>query len=208
MKNQIKTFVTALLFGLVFYTNANTLPAKPSLKTYALSMYKVNGESAYNIFINKLEGNTLKITLRNLQNEIVYEQFMGKNETKFRTKLNLRDVDNGKYFFEVTDGNNIETKALEISNKTFGAKTESNFVTGIIQSPGSTIVKVNIDKLAGAILHVYLRDNEGNTIVDDIMQKNQVTYRTKFNLAKLEKGKYTMEITDGTSNEVKHIDIQ
>jgi hypothetical protein len=208
MKNQIKTIAIALLLGITFYSNADTLPAKPSIKTYAISMYKVNGESLYNLFINKIVGSNLKIMLKDANNETVYEKFIRKNETKFRTKLNLTEMEKGHYILEISDGKNMEKRSIEITGN---SKIENNAITfeaGIIQLVASPILKVNINKVEGAKVHIYLKNEDGSVIIDDVMKKSQLIYRTKFNLSKLEKGTYQLEITDGAQKEVKSVEIQ
>jgi myo-inositol-hexaphosphate 3-phosphohydrolase len=204
MKNQIKTIVVALIWGTAIFANANSLPVKPTIKTFALSVYKINGESSYNIFVNKLEGSILKITLKDAKNDIFYEQFLSKKETKFRTKLNVSNLESGNYFLELTEGGNVEIKAIEISNIEKKGKT---FETSIIQITGSSILKVNIDKIEGVKVYIYLRDDANNIILGEVLEKTQLNYRVNYNLSKLEKGTYMLEITDGACREEKSVEV-
>ncbi len=114
MKNQIKPIIAALLLGSVFYSNARTLPANPTIKPFSMSMYKVEGLSSVNVFINKLEGSKIKIVIKDASENIIHEEFMGKKETKLRTKFNFSELKKGTYSIETTDGKNIEIKNFSL----------------------------------------------------------------------------------------------
>jgi hypothetical protein len=114
MKNQIKPIIAALLLGTAFFVNANTLPVNPSIKPFVSSMYKSAGMPAYNLAINKAKGTKMKVVLKNSEGEIVYKESLSKRETKFRTKLNLSELQKGSYTLELNDGKNVEIKKIEI----------------------------------------------------------------------------------------------
>jgi Secretion system C-terminal sorting domain len=206
MKNQIKTIVAALLLGTVFCANANTLPFTPTIKPYAISMYKVDGKSLINIFINKLEGTKVKISVIDKNGEIVYQEYLGKKETKFRTKLDLANLETGSYSLKVTDGKNVEEHAFEIDNSLIANKVKL-FVTGISQNESGSILKVNVDKEGGTKMEITLKDANENVLLKYTMDKNQLNYRSKYNLSKLEKGTYYLEMNDGIQKEVKAVEV-
>ncbi|MES2795044.1 MAG: hypothetical protein V4683_03705 [Bacteroidota bacterium] len=114
MKNQIKPIIAALLLGTVFFANAKTLPANPTIKPFASSMYKINGVQAINLFVNKLEGSKVKIVLKDTDGTVIYRDVIGKKRTKFRTKFNMDQLKTGSYTLELTDGNSTEIKNIEI----------------------------------------------------------------------------------------------
>lgn len=114
MKNQIKPIVAALLMGTVFFANGKTLPAAPTIKPYAMSMYKNIGKPTLNVFVNKLEGTTLKIFLKDSNGDVLYSENMGKKATDFRTKFDMSALKKGTYTLELIDGKNVEIKKVEI----------------------------------------------------------------------------------------------
>lgn len=114
MKKSVKSIFAALLLSSVFYANARTLPANPTIKTFALGMYKVEGMPSVNVFVNKIEGTKMKIVLKDATGNIVHEEFMGKKETKRRTKFNFSALEKGTYSIELTDGENKEIKKFSI----------------------------------------------------------------------------------------------
>lgn len=206
MKNQIKTIVVALLLGTVFFVNAKPLPFIPSIKPYSISIYKVEGKSLINIFINKLEGAKVKISVLDKSGEIVFQEFMGKKDTKFRTKLNLANLETGKYSLEVSDGKNVEVNSFEIDNKLKSDKAKL-FVTGISQNAIGSILNVNVDKAEGSKMLITFKDADGNVLLNYEMAKNELKYRSKYNLTKLDKGTYFLEMNDGLQKEVKIVEV-
>jgi Secretion system C-terminal sorting domain len=114
MKNTVKPIIAALLLGSVFALNANTLPTKPTNKPYAYSVYKLNGKAAIKLAINKLNGSRLSIILKDAKGEILFEDGMYKKETYYRTEFNLESLKKGIYTLEISDGNNVEVKKIEI----------------------------------------------------------------------------------------------
>ena len=114
MKNQIKPIIAALLMGTVFFANAKTLPAEPTIKPYAMSMYKNDGKPTFNVFVNKLEGTKLKIVLKDSDGTILYDNVIGKKSTEYRTKFDMADLKKGTYTLEIIDGKNVEVKKLEL----------------------------------------------------------------------------------------------
>ncbi len=114
MKNQIKPIITILFLAASFAINARTLPAAPTVKTFAASMYKVVNTDAVNLYIDKLQGSKLKLELLNKNGEIIYTQNLSKKATKFRTKFNMEALEKGKYFLKITNGNTTEIRNIEI----------------------------------------------------------------------------------------------
>lgn len=206
MKNQIKTIVIALLLGTVFYVNAKPLPFISTIKPYAISMYKVDGKSLIKIFIDKLEGSKVRISVIDKSGEIVYQEFMGKKDTAFRTKLDLSNLETGKYSLEVTDGKKIEVNTFEIENKTSPEKVKL-FACGISQNAGGSILNVNVDKAEGTKMIITLKDVEENVLLKYEMGKNQLNYRSKYNLSKLQRGTYYLEMNNGVQSEIKIVEI-
>ena len=81
------------------------------------------------------------------------------------------------------------------------------FATGIYKSMSKPTLNVNIDKLKGAKVDISFMDSKGTVLFEDVMRKNERYYRTKINMAGLEKGTYLLELNDGTNKEVKKVEI-
>lgn len=96
----------------------------------------------------------------------------------------------------IANANNLNT---EPAKKSFG--------TSIFKSDYQAKLNVFIDKVKGSMLTIVIRDSEGTILYEDIMGKSQVNYRSKFDLSKLEKGTYFIEINDLNNKEVKEIKI-
>jgi Secretion system C-terminal sorting domain len=114
MKNQIKPIITALLLGSALMTNANTLLANPTIKPYAYSVYKIDGKAVIRLAINKLKGTTMNVTLKDANGEVLYREGINKKETNYRSQFNLESLKKGTYTLELSNGELVEIKKIEI----------------------------------------------------------------------------------------------
>ncbi len=96
----------------------------------------------------------------------------------------------------ITNANNLNP---EPAKKSFGAS--------IFKSDFNAKLTVFIDKVKGTKLTIMLKDADGTVLYEDIMGKTQENYRSKFDLSKLEKGTYLIEINDQNKKEIKEINI-
>ncbi|ADB40753.1 hypothetical protein [Spirosoma linguale] len=119
MKTLIKSFALALSFAVV--TSAATFSeAKPigrptHVASYQSAMYtSVDGK--LNIALDKQTGGAVDILMKGADGKVLFTQRVGKNESKFRTRLNLSELPDGVYQVEITNG--VETKSQSITIST------------------------------------------------------------------------------------------
>ncbi len=120
MKKHVKNFAIALVAGIfTFSTVLATEPIeKKSDKTFDISMYRIVNSMKVNVMIEKLEGKSVQIYLKNEKNEIIYTEFVGKKTSKFAQKFDLEGLTDGKYRFEITNGKETITKEVNVETHT------------------------------------------------------------------------------------------
>ncbi|MDZ7935359.1 MAG: hypothetical protein U5M51_10440 [Emticicia sp.] len=122
MKTQIKNFAIALVAGV--FTFSTVLASEPigkkdenkiaSKRTFEVGMYRIINSMKVNIMIEKQEGKSLDITLRNDRNEVIYSEVIGKKTSKFSKKFDLVGLADGKYRFEISNGKEVITKEVNL----------------------------------------------------------------------------------------------
>lgn len=114
----MKNFAMALVAGVfTFSTVLATEPVATKLetnKTFDVGMYRITNSMKVNVAVEKLKGNTVEITLKNEKNETIYTEFIGKKLVKFSKKFDLTDLADGKYRFEISNGNEKITKEVNL----------------------------------------------------------------------------------------------
>ena len=123
MKTLIKSL--ALAFSLAVVTSAasfaNTTEANPIGRPSSAASYKsaiyttVSGK--LNIALDKETGGAVDIKLKNVEGAVVYTQHIGKNESKYRTRLNLSELPDGVYQVEITNGVDVTTHSVTLSTQ-------------------------------------------------------------------------------------------
>ncbi len=110
----------ALVAGI--FTFSTVLATEPietkSDKTFDVSMYRIVNSMKVNVMIEKLEGKSVQIYLKNEKNEIIYTEFVGKKTSKFAQKFDLEGLTDGKYRFEITNGKETITKEVDVATHT------------------------------------------------------------------------------------------
>ncbi len=123
MKTLIKSL--ALAFSLAVVTSAasfaNTSEVNPIARPSSVASYKsaiyttVSGK--LNIALDKETGGAVDIKLKNSDGSVVYTQHLGKNESKYRTRLNLSELPDGVYQVEITNGVDVTTHSVTLSTQ-------------------------------------------------------------------------------------------
>ena len=131
MKTLIKSLAFALSLGVV--TSAATFA-----ETNPVGIIRATTAAAYQtgifttatgklqIALDKQTGGAIDIRLKNAEGNVVYRQHVGKNESKFRTRLNMDELPDGVYQVEVTNG--VETTTHAVTLSTNQPTTPSRFV--------------------------------------------------------------------------------
>jgi hypothetical protein len=129
MKTLIKSFALALSLGIVT-SAASFAEANPGGRPAMAAAYKsgvyttINGK--LNIALDKQTGGAIDVTLKNAGGEVVYSQHVGKNESKYRTRLNLSELPDGVYQVEITNG--VETTTHTVTLSTQQPETPSRVI--------------------------------------------------------------------------------
>ncbi len=122
MKTQVKNFAIALVAGV--FTFSTVLASEPigrkdesktvSKRTFDVGMYRIINSMKVNVMIEKQEGKSLDITLKNDRNEVIYSEFIGKKVRKLSKKFDLVGLADGKYRFEISNGKEVITKEVNL----------------------------------------------------------------------------------------------
>ena len=122
MKKALKTFAIALTTGV--FTFSTVLASEPigkkdeskivSKRTFEVGMYRIINSMKVNVLIEKQEGKSLDITLKNDRNEVIYSEVIGKKISKFSKKFDLVGLSDGKYRFEISNGKEAITKEVNL----------------------------------------------------------------------------------------------
>ncbi|GAB3994404.1 hypothetical protein GCM10028807_32130 [Spirosoma daeguense] len=118
MKTLIKSFALALSLGFAtsVATFADVKPNRPSTAvTYEAGIY-TSKDSKLNIALNKEVGGTVSINFKNNNGKVLFSEQLGKNQTTYRTRLNLDELPDGVYQVEITNG--VDTKMHTVTIKT------------------------------------------------------------------------------------------
>jgi hypothetical protein len=123
MKNLVKTFAIAALSAITFISNAtgnNTAPAEATPnkpKTFEVGIYQSINTLKMNVMIEKSADNGLIVELKNKNGDTLASERVGKNDKSYHAKFDMSGLEDGKYTFEFTKGNEKVTRDVELSTK-------------------------------------------------------------------------------------------
>jgi hypothetical protein len=118
MKTSVKSFVCALalIATATFSANAEDKEnKKPS--SFGTGIYPTK-DGKINVLVDKanLESNTT-LLLRNETGDVVYRETISKDTQKFGRILNMDQMEAGKYKLDVISGDEIQSKAFQLSEQ-------------------------------------------------------------------------------------------
>jgi uncharacterized protein YegP (UPF0339 family) len=119
MKNLVKTFAIAALSAITFISNAadtNAVPTKS--RTFEVGIYQSVNTLKMNVMIEKSTDKDLTVVLKDKNGEVLASERVGKNDKTYHAKFDMSGLEDGKYTFEFTKGNEKVTKEVELSTKT------------------------------------------------------------------------------------------
>ncbi len=120
----MKTILKSLLFSLslgVFTSMVSFAEAKPVGRPANIAAYKagvyttVSGQLS--IALNKEIGGAVDIRLKNAGGTVLYSQHLGKNESQYRTRLNMNELPDGTYQVEISNGVETTTHTITIATQ-------------------------------------------------------------------------------------------
>ncbi|UFH54713.1 T9SS type A sorting domain-containing protein [Spirosoma sp. KNUC1025] len=120
MKTFIKSFALALSLGIltagVSVSEAKPIGRPTSAVSYKTGIYtSVSGK--LHIALDKQTGGAVDIRLKNADGKIMYREHLGKNESKYRTQLDMSELPDGVYQVEITNGVDVTTHSVTLSTE-------------------------------------------------------------------------------------------
>jgi uncharacterized protein YegP (UPF0339 family) len=124
MKTLVKTFAIAALSAITFISNAadtNSAPtgvAPTKSKTFEVGIYQSVNTLKMNVMIEKSTDKDLTVVLKDKNGEILASETVAKNDKSYHAKFDMSALEDGKYTFEFTKGNEKVTKEVQLTTKT------------------------------------------------------------------------------------------
>jgi hypothetical protein len=90
----------------------NTNPSVIATPAYYAKFVSKENDFKMKVFLTKRNGNlgVLKLTLKDKDGNPLYSKYMDKSESQSGVILNLEDLADGKYFFELSNKYGVERK--------------------------------------------------------------------------------------------------
>lgn len=120
MKTLIKSFALALTLAAttVSATFADGTPAGRTANAAAFkSGVYTNAAGKLHVSLDKETGGKVTIRLKDNNGTILYNEQLGKNETTYRTRMDLSDLPDGTYELELTNGVETTRQTVTISTR-------------------------------------------------------------------------------------------
>jgi hypothetical protein len=120
MKNLVKTFAIAALTAMAFISNAtdngaasaDVEPTKAT--TFEVGMFQSANSLKMNVMIEKTTDKDLIVVLKDSKGEILIRERVGKNDKSYHAKYDLSELEDGKYTFEFTKGDEKLVKEVNL----------------------------------------------------------------------------------------------
>ncbi len=115
MKTLAKTFAIAALSALSFISNAGDKNADPTkAKTFDVGMYQSVNSLKMNVLIEKSTDKDLTVVLKDSKGEILVTDHVGKKDKSYHAKYDMSELEDGKYTFEFSKGNETIVKEVNL----------------------------------------------------------------------------------------------
>ena len=115
MKTLLKTFAIAALTAMTFISNAteeNVAPTKA--KTFEVGMFQSANTLKMNVMIEKSTDKDLTVVLKDSKGEILITERVAKKDKSYHAKYDLSELEDGKYTFEFTKGDEKLVKEVNL----------------------------------------------------------------------------------------------
>ena len=120
MKTLVKTFAIAALSAMTFFSNAtdnSTAPvgaASTKAKTFEVGMFQSINSMKMNVLIEKSTDKDLTVVLKDSKGEILITERVDKKDKSYHGKYDLSELEDGKYTFEFTKGDEKIVKEVNL----------------------------------------------------------------------------------------------
>jgi hypothetical protein len=114
MKNLVKTFAIAALTAMTFISNAtdNVEPTKAT--TFEVGMFQSANTLKMNVMIEKTTDKDLTVVLKDSKGDILITERVAKKDKSYHAKYDLSELEDGKYTFEFTKGDEKLVKEVNL----------------------------------------------------------------------------------------------
>jgi uncharacterized protein YegP (UPF0339 family) len=120
MKNLAKTFAIAALTAMSFISNATdknsasagVAPTKS--KTFEVGMFQSINSMKMNVLIEKSTDSDLVVVLKDSNGDILIRERVSKKDKSYHAKYDLSELEDGKYTFEFTKGDEKIVKEVNL----------------------------------------------------------------------------------------------
>ena len=189
MKNLVRNSV--LIFAMFMLTVATALANNPSLKL------EKTADKIISFTVDKLS-TPVNISFKDESGSLIYKETYTFDKVSSRN-YNLKEIESGKYYFEVETDASVEIYLILVNNETAEIYKE---VKNVLYKPlvtvkdnGKVVVtKLNLSK-DDLVVTVY--DEKGNELYSENVSADtkDFTIGRKFDFSKVEKGSYTFYLT-------------
>ena len=114
MKNLVKTFAIAALTAMTFISNATDNAAPTKATTFEVGMYQSTNSMKMNVMIEKTTDKDLTVVLKDSKGEILITERVAKKDKSYHAKYDLSELEDGKYTFEFTKGDEKLVKEVNL----------------------------------------------------------------------------------------------
>jgi hypothetical protein len=114
MKNLVKTFAIAALSAMTFISNATEKNAPTKATTFEVGMYQSTNSMKMNVLIEKSTDSDLVVVLKDSNGDILIRERVGKKDKSYHAKYDLSELEDGKYTFEFTKGDEKIVKEVNL----------------------------------------------------------------------------------------------
>jgi hypothetical protein len=115
MKILVKTFAIAALSAMTFISNATDTNVAPmKAKTFEVGMFQSINSLKMNVMIEKTTDKDLIVVLKDSKGDILVRERVAKNDKSYHAKYDLSQLEDGKYTFEFTKGDEKIVKEVNL----------------------------------------------------------------------------------------------
>jgi hypothetical protein len=120
MKTLVKTFAIAVLTAMTFISNATDKNAGPAggaptkATTFEVGMFQSTNTLKMNVMIEKTTDKDLIVVLKDNKGEILIRERVAKKDKSYHAKYDLSELEDGKYTFEFTKGDEKLVKEVNL----------------------------------------------------------------------------------------------
>lgn len=116
MKNVLKTFAIAALTAMTFISNAtnDNSVAPTKAKTFEVGMFQSANTLKMNVMIEKTTDKDLTVVMKDSKGEILIRERVAKKDKSYHAKYDLSELEDGKYTFEFTKGDEKLVKEVNL----------------------------------------------------------------------------------------------